>query len=109
MISFRSGSVEKSTVLNFQQISPPVKGGVQTLPIADVPGSVQGLEVRNDAFAMRLEERGESDMLPESGNVLVDAESRSISRDLEQHMARLAKVETSEIKAIDLAAVGNSE
>ena len=71
--------------------------------------SVEWFEVGDDAFAVSLEERRQHDFLAECRDVFIDTESRAVGRDLEENVARLAEVQTSELVAVNFSAVRNAE
>src|SRR4051794_38256057 len=73
------------------------------------PGSVDGLESRDDLLAPGLEEWRQHHLLAKRGLVLIHAEARPLRRNLEQNTVRLAEVEAAEPEAIHLAAVANTE
>src|SRR5689334_21595754 len=71
--------------------------------------SVQRLEIGDDFSAPRLEEGGQHNLLTERRLVLIDAESGTVGRNLEQNAAGFPEVQATEPVAINLAAVSDAE
>src|SRR6188474_1784169 len=58
-------------------------------------------EDRLDAVTKRLERRRKRELLAQVLGVLVNGEAGTERRDLEQHPARLAKIDRAEVEAVD--------
>src|SRR6476620_10887992 len=67
---------------------------------SSMPRSIDRFEVRDDLLAMRLEKRRQDHLFTERCEIFVDAESRAVGGDLEEHAVRFAHIQAAEPEPI---------
>ena len=70
--------------------------------------SIDRLQIRNDFRSMWLQERRQHNLFAQRRNIFVDAKTRAVCCDLEEHAVRLAEIKTLEPVAVDFSAIRNA-